>query len=287
MVAATASATQGAQAVGEAEFLPGSSREVTRSTSASLDAPVTTIVFTPRVELKAAADVGLFRWDLSGVALRPGLAGFCDLQYADPGGFWPVPPPTGQILFRGHYEFSVSLSAEHLARKSLGPRGAIEVAILGGHESDHVLGSGGPESGFVNAPKPGDIVSGGGGNFFGTEVAIRAPMPSAGEVWARIADRRYIAGPILHEPSIEGGLRWHLWPHAEPVVSVFFEGLLVDPNQNAGRNGGDGELLAGVAFPGRWGELTPFASAQVGNQKGLLINHREFDVVLGVRYAPF
>jgi hypothetical protein len=158
------------------EWLPGNSRAVPRTASASLDAPVTGIVFAPRDELKAAADIGVARVSFAGVALRPGISGFCDVQYVGVGGFWPVPPSTGQILFRGHYELSLALSAERLARAWLGPRGALEVVIAAGHESDHVLGSGDPDSGFVDAPRRGDIVDGGGGNFLIYEIAMRVPL---------------------------------------------------------------------------------------------------------------
>jgi hypothetical protein len=269
------------------EWLPGNSRAVPRTTSASLDAPVTGLVFAPRDELKAAADLGVARVSFAGVALRPGISGFCDVQYAGVGGFWPIPPSTGQILFRGHYEISLALSAERLARAWLGSRGAIEVAMAAGHESDHVLGSGDPDSGFVNAPRHGDIVGGGGGNFLIYEIAMRVPLGARVDLSSRLTDRAYVSAPILHAPAVEAGMRWRLWPHFEPVVSVFAEALLVDHNQNAARDGGDAALLAGIALPGRFGEVIPLALLGVGNQKGLLINYRELTISIGVRYAPF
>jgi hypothetical protein len=268
------------------EWLPGDSRTVTRIVSASLDAPVMSIVFAPRVEMKPAIDLGLVRVPLEGVALRLGLSGFADVQYANAGGFWPVAPSTGGILFRGHHELSLGLAAERLARAWLGPRGAFEVVLVEGHESDHVLEGGGPSSGFVNAPRPGDIVDGGEGNFIGLEVGLRAPLGRV-DLWGRLSDRRYIDDPVFHKPSVEGGVRWHLRPHFEPLLSLFGEALLVDPNRNEARDGGDGQLLAGVALSGTHGEVIPFVAVDVGNQKGLLVNHREADVVLGVRYAPF
>jgi hypothetical protein len=270
-----------------AGWLPGSSRAIPRTTSASLDAPVTGLVFAPRDELRAAADLAILRLPFAGVALRPGLSGFCDVQYASTGGFWPVPPSAGQILFRGHYEFSLSLSAESLAKDWLGPRGAIEVVVSIGHESDHVLGSGDPDSGFVNAPDRGDIVDGGGGSFAIDEFAAQGSLGAHLDLWGRLADRAYFSGPILHAPGVEAGVRWHLAPHFEPVLSVFAEALLVDHAQNAANDGGDAELFAGIGLPGKLGEVIPFSSFGVGNQKGLLINYRELTLSIGARYAPF
>ena len=51
--------------------------------------------------------------------------------------------------------------------------------------------------------------------------------------------------------------------------------------------GGSVGLLAGLALPGAPGELVPYAAMNAGNNKGLLINRREIDVSIGVRYAPF
>jgi hypothetical protein len=269
------------------EWLPGDSRTISRKTSASLDAPVTEIVFTPHDELKVAADLAIARIPTGPLALRPGFSGFSDILYANTGGFWPVPPSTGSLLFRGHFELSLAVDAERLARRWLGSAGAIEVVFVGGHESDHVLGSGTPDQGYVSAPRAGDIVEGGGGNFAGPELALRLGLGPRLELWARVADRIYFNAPVLHEPSLEGGLRWFVAPGVVPLVSVFGEALLVDPNQNRGRDGGDVQLLAGVGLPGRHGEVIPLVALDIGNQKGLLVNHREADFVVGVRYAPF
>jgi hypothetical protein len=271
----------------ELSWLPGNSREISRTTSASLDAPVTGVVFAPRVEMRAAGDLAFMRIPFEGVALRPGFAGFCDVQYSEPGGFWPA-GGKGPILFRGNFGFSLALSAERLARSWFGKRGAIEVAVVLGHESDHVLGSGPPDSGFVNAPLPGDIINGGGGNFLVYDLAVRVPMGAHFDVWSRLVDRAFLPGfPIQNAPGLEAGVRWHLWHYFEPLVSVFGEGLLVDHDQNEAKDGGDAELLAGIAVPGTFGELVPYTSLDIGNQKGLLINHREIDLIIGVRYAPF
>jgi hypothetical protein len=270
---------------GGVTWMPGNSREITRTTSASRDVPVSELVFTPRVAGKAAVDFALVRLRAGGLALRIGFFAFFALEHADTGLSGPLPLPgegNGPMLWRGMFGMPLALSAERLARNWLGPRGAIEITASVGHESDHVTGGS-----FDDAPRPGDIEDGGGGNFFLYDLAVRAPLGARVDMWSRIEDRAYFAGPILHAPGIDWGLRWHLWRHIEPVVSLFGELLLVDHEQNAARNGGFAGLLAGLALPGALGEVLPYTAVDVGNGKGLLINRRELDVSIGVRYAPF
>jgi hypothetical protein len=266
-------------------WMPGGAREITRNTSASRDAPVSDLVFAPRVAAKGAADFAFAAIRMGGIALRPGFDAFFELEHADVGLSGPLPLPgqgKGPMLWRGFYRASLALSAEELARSWLGPGGAIEITATVGHESDHVTAGS-----FDDAPEPGDIVDGGGGDFVIYDAAIRVPAGRGVDLWGRVEDRAYLRGPILHAPGLEGGLRWHLLPHAEPVVSLFGEALLVNHNLNAEKDGGFGGLLAGVALPGALGELLPYSAVDVGNNKGLLINRREIDVSIGVRYAPF
>jgi hypothetical protein len=290
-------ATRQAGAADGFTWLPGNSHQIERNASASRDAPVLGLTFAPRVEAKAAADFALLKIASGGVALRPGFSGFFDLEHAETGLKGPLPLPgegNGVMLWRGHFEFSLLLSAERLARDWLGPRGALEVGATVGHESDHVTG----ES-FNDAPRPGDIVSGG-GNFVLYEIAMRKALGGRVMLWARVEDRAYWLGPIAHAPGAEIGLRWHALPHVEPVTSLFGEALLVDHrvNQNGesaaehlqileAKSGGFVGWLLGIGLPGAFGQLIPFTALDVGNGKGLLINRREIDLSIGVRYAPF
>jgi hypothetical protein len=266
-------------------WIPGNSREISRSTSASRDTPVSALVFGPRVRAMGAADFAFAKIDLDGVVLRPGMDAFFELEHADTGleGKLPLPGQgNGPMLWRGMYRVSLALSAEKLARRWLGERGAIEIAMSAGHESDHVTGAS-----FDDVRARGDIEAGGGGEFFVYEIATRAPLSAKVDVWARIEDRQYLRGAILHAPGLEGGLRWRAGRVLQPIVSVFGERLLVDPNVNHGENGGFASILAGVAVHGAAGEAIPFLSLDMGNGKGLLINRREINLVLGVRFAPF
>jgi hypothetical protein len=278
-------------------FVPGNSHEIDRNASASRDSPVSGLTFAPRVEGKAAVDFAFVKISAGGVALRPGFSGFFDIEHADIGVRGPLPLPgegNGPMLWRGHFEFSLTLSAEDLARNWLGMHGALELGLTVGHESDHVTGAS-----FNDAPKPGDIVSGGGGNFIIYELALRKRVASRCTLWGRVEDRAYWVGPIAHATGAEIGLRWHALGRIEPLTSIFAEALLVDHRIDQGedptldprilqaRNGGFFGWLLGIGMPGAFGELVPYTALDVGNGKGLLINRREIDLSIGVRYAPF
>jgi len=267
-------------------WIPGNSREIPRTPSASRDAPVSGLVFAPRVRAMGAADFAVAKIDLGGVALRPGLDGFFELEHAETGtrdGALPLPGMgNGPMLWRGVYRVSLALSAERLARRWLGERGAIEIAWSAGHESDHVTGAS-----FDDAPNRGDILAGGGGEFLIDEIAARFPLSPAVDAWMRMEERTYLRGAIRHAPGVEAGLRWRATSVLQPIVSLFAEALLVDHGLNAAKNGGFASILAGLALHGAAGEMTPFVSVDVGNGKGLLINRHELRVSVGVRYAPF
>jgi hypothetical protein len=269
---------------GTTTWMPGNSREIPKTASASRDAPVSGLVFAPRVAAKGAADLAVASIDAGGIALRPGFYGFFELEHANRGLSGPLPLPgegSGPMLWRGSFGLSLMMDADRLARSWFGPRGAIEWGVTAGHESDHITGAS-----FDDAPAPSDIPDGGGGNFLLYEAALRASLGSKLEAWARLQDRAYFQGPILHAPGAEAGVRWHLAPHAEPLVSVFGEALLVNQEQGV-RDGGFFGVLAGLAAPGAAGELLPYVALDVGNGKGLLINRREAVGSIGVRYAPF
>lgn len=266
------------------EWLPGGAREVSRVMSASRDAPVTTLVFGPRVRAMPAADFAVAKVTTQGLAMRFGFDGFIDLEHADTG-YRGLPLPgrgNGPMLWRGVYRFSFALSAEDLARRMFGPRGAIELAWSVGHESDHVTGAS-----FDDAPRRGDILYGGGGDFVLFEAASRVPVGERVDAWLRVQNRAYVRGAILHAPGLEGGVRWRVGERLWPTLSLFAESLMVNPNLDGASDGFFAAALAGLGVRGTHGELMPFFSTDIGNGKGLLINTHELRFSIGVRYAPY
>lgn len=212
-------------------WLPGNSREVPRTTSASRDAPVSGLVFAPRVRAMGAVDFAFVKVDLGGVVLRPGFDAFFEIEHAEQGVSGALPLPgqgKGPMLWRGFYRASLALSAERLARSWLGAGGAIELTVAPGHESAHVTAAS-----FDDAPRSGDILHGGGGDFVGFDGAVRFVATSRVDVWLRAQDRVYVEGPIRNAPGLDLGLRWRATPLLQPVV------MFLTPIHRQGRSYGE------------------------------------------------
>jgi hypothetical protein len=269
-------------------WLPGSAREIPRTSSASRDTPLFQSSFDSRWQASAGLEFGLalVRPARSGQAFRLGMYGMVDLQNADqPAIFEPV----GTELLRGLYGFSISWAAEDLAHRWLGPQGALELSLVAGHESDHALAD------FTNAhpdfevsPLPGDIESTG-GNFLQPDLAARFALRPDLALTSRLQWRVYLpgSGPIRHAPGVDLVLRWKLLAWLQPQIAGFAERWYVDHSINQANDGGFARLLCGLGFPGRWGEATPFGAVDVGNGDGLLVNRRALRLTVGVRYAAF
>jgi hypothetical protein len=182
-------------------------------------------------------------------------------------------------FWRGLFGFSLALSLDALAHRWLGPRGGLEITLVAGHESDHRS----DQSPFNDAPHPGDIRSGGGGDFLALDLAARFALGRRVELTVRALDRVFVRGALQQAPAIDLTLRCHALPWLIPTAAVFAEGLI----QSAGRNGYSVRGLIGPGVRGRFGEVLPFGAIDVGNGKGLLINFHEVRFTIGVRYAAF
>jgi len=276
-------------------WLPGPAREIVRTRSASRDTPVLEAAWGPRAQSNLGVDYGLVRLRIPSHELSLRWSGYAmiALEQAEPASegegqlasyFFPI----GSQLWRGLYGTALSLSADGMARRWLGAGGGLEVTVLAGHESDHFdhfFRAFEPSDEF--ATRPGDITHGGGGNFIQPDLALRVRPGDELELTMRVQDRIYFEGPLLHAPGLDAVLRYRLLDWLEPTLALFGEALLADPRINQADHGGSGRLTLGPAFVGRWGEITTFFSTEVGNGKGMLINHRELRFGAGIRYAIF
>jgi hypothetical protein len=184
--------------------------------------------------------------------------------------------PPGE-LWRGMTGGSLSLSLDAAARKWFGRHGGFEISVIVSHESDH----GDPGV----PPRPDDIPKGGGGQAVTPDIAIRVEPARDFILVARIQDRIYIAGALVHAPGADLVLKYLLGKRLVPQLAVFAEGLF--PRKDEARNGYFVRVLAGLGIRGRLGESTFFFSVDVGNGKGNLINTKDVRIGGGVRYAPF
>jgi hypothetical protein len=279
----------------DATWLPGPARALPRTTSASRDAPVFEYAYGPRAQASIGAEPGLLEVRRDATTLRVGIYAMIGLENATA---TRVFPPAE--LWRGLVGGSVSLELPRLARAWLGPGDALELSLTLGHESDHATAG---ES--VPSPSPRDIPFGGGGNCVAPDVAARLGVGRAVTVLVRLQDRIYwnelpamfgarsasdTVADDLHEglanaPGADLVVRWQAARWIVPSVALFAEHLF--PHDGFVDGGGFFRALCGVVFPGRVGELEPFASFDAGNGKGLLVERRELRLSVGVRYALF
>lgn len=280
-----------------ATLLPGPARGIPRTTSASRDAPVLEYAFGPRAQASVGVEPGLAELRQRSATLRAGMYAMIGVENATSERAF----PPGE-LWRGLVGASVSLELPRLARAWLVRGADLEVSLVVGHESDHATSA---SSSSLAAPGPWAIPFGGGGNFIAPDVAVVLPAGRAFVVTLRLQDRIYfnqlplLAGSrvasdvvadglhegLLNAPGADLVVRWRAAPWAMPQVAVFGEHLFAHDAFVP-----DGQFLravAGVALPGRTGELEPFVSFDGGNGKGLLVQERELRLSVGVRYAIF
>jgi hypothetical protein len=207
--------------------------------------------------------------------------------------------PPGE-LWRGLVGASLSWELGRLAREWLGPGDTLELSLTLGHESDHATAPGSAPS-----ASPRDIPFGGGGNFVAPDVAVRLRAGRAVTLLIRLQDRIYFnelpavfgarsasdsVADALHEglanaPGADLVLRWKAAAGLVPSLAMFAEHLF--PHDAFADAGAFFRAMAGVALPGRVGEIEPFVSFDAGNGKGLLVERRELRLSAGVRYALF
>jgi hypothetical protein len=284
-------------ASGDVTWLPGADRALPRSTSASRDAPVLEYAYGPSAQASIGAEPGLLEMRRPASTLRLGIYALVALEDASshrafpPGGLW-----------RGLVGASLALELSSLARAWLVPGGDLEVGLVVGLERDQATAA---YSSSLPPPGPLAIPFGGGGAYLAPDVAVRLPVGRALTVTMRLQDRIYFSElpllvgarvasdvvadglreGLLNAPGADLVVRWRAAAWALPEVAVFAEHLFA--HDAFVQDGQFLRVLAGVALPGRMGELEPFASFDGGNGKGLLVQERALRLSAGVRYVLF
>jgi len=280
-----------------ATWLPGQARAIPRSTSASRDAAVFEYAYGPRAQGSIGAEPGLLEIRRPKATFRLGMYALVALENATSHRFFPPAE-----LWRGLIGVSFALELPEAARAWLVPGSDLELSLVVGHESDHRTNG---SASTLAPPGPLAIPFGGGGNFVAIDVAERLPLGRAVTITMRWQDRIYFnelplifgaqvasdtVADTLHEglvnaPGAELIVRWQLARRVAPQLALFGEHLF--PHDPFVEDGQFFRAMLGVACAGRVGELTPFASFDGGNGKGLLVQERELRLSTGVRYALF
>jgi hypothetical protein len=264
--------------------LPGPARAISRTTSASRDTPVFEAAYGPKAQTSVGLEFGTLRLYDRDLSLQLGFHGMIALEDVTPGAATPF---IASQLWRGVYGSSLALSSRSLAERWFGRRGAVELTVMYGHESDHAdadFRDAHPE--YSATPPRGLIPRGGGGDYLRTDYAVQIPLGARGELVLRVQDRLFFSGPLLHAPGADVILRVHVLPQLVPTLALFGERLFVAPESGA-PDGLFGRAMLGLAFPGIIGAIMPFVSFDGGNGKGYLVNRVESHVSAGFRYAPF
>ncbi len=274
LAAALAAPPEAAAADGDVTitWLPGAARTIPRTDSASRDAPVFEYAYGPAAYDTIGGEWGWLLVQGKGLSFHLGQYAMLPMENHDSRRLF----PPGQ-LWRGMTGGSVSLSFDSLARSWFGLDAAFEISVTVSHESDH--------GDLDHPPKPSDIPKGGGGQAVCPDVAIRVPITNAFTLIARIQDRIYFHGALVHAPGADLILRYALGRRLVPQIAIFGEGIF--PRKDSARSGFLVRLMVGLVIPGRIGEATFFWAADYGSGKGLLINTVEFRMSGGIRYSPF
>lgn len=271
-----------------AEFLPELPRALTRTDSASRDAPVLEFTDDSRPHAVLGLEVGLWRWQHPTRQTHWSVLGLVAADNAT------SRAPMPDELVRWMYGTSLSFLLPWLGEQT-----PLEISVGLYRQRARTLG------GFVltDPIRPDALPFGGSGTFIELELATRRRLgPLEGtlrlgnrlhlqalalligqRVWADVLGD-FLLDPLLDVPALDISLRWPLFSQVQPLLAV--HGELQIPLDSYVRLRGYVRALAGVGLRGQHGELTPFGALDVGSGPGLLVNRTELRLLLGVRYAP-
>ena len=273
-------------ATARADWLPARARAVSRSESASRDAPVVELAYGPRAYGGVGLEPALYAHRGAQGRFATGVSALLAFENRDPSS--PLPE---QPLWRDVAGAWLSFAWP----ETPAPGAVLEVAALVGHA--------GSSSADVSpdAYRPSDVPFGGGGWFVAPDVAVRLPVAADVALSSRIGDRvdanagldlvgadeaSDFAADYLREGAsqqffAELILSWKYSAVVRPLLAIHGEAVVPHDDSAVARVLARG--LAGVGFAGRNGVLTPFVSGEAGSGKGLFINRQELRLSLGVR----
>ncbi|MFI5301756.1 MAG: hypothetical protein ACHREM_27010 [Polyangiales bacterium] len=278
-----------------ATWLPGAGHAISRSTSASRDAPVIEYAYGPHAQASLGVEPALFAITTDAARWRVGVSALIALENGS--NRTSIAP---NEFTRARAELFAAIELRALARKLLPRDGVVELTFGVGRESADSLGHNRPD---VASPR--DLPFGGGGDWLSFDLALRSPLGHGFELTLRLGDRVYwnafplifgaqmasdvvasdLRESLLDEASAELIVRWRATTWMHPTLSLFAERLI--SHDALANDGTFARALLGAVLPGRAGELEPFVSFDAGSGKGLLIDRRELRLSLGVRDAIF
>lgn len=270
-----------------AELLPDLPRAITRTDTASRDAPVIELNADGRAHALFAGELGLWRWQHGEwqIRLLAGLLIAAD-NVRSP---LPIPDEVARWQFGGAFVAAMPLDT---------PDGMVEFGLGLSRQQAKTIGN------FVmNDPIRADSLAfGGNGMSLDVDIALRRWLGPL-NLTLRINDRLHLPGIVAlfgqHEaaevvsdflgdglsqtPSADVTLRWPASPNWQPLWALHSELMLPLDSYVAKR--GYVRTMLGVALPGRRGEFVPFGAIDLGSGLGLLVNREALRFVLGVRYV--
>jgi hypothetical protein len=273
-----------------AEWLPGASRAISISDSASPDAPVTGYAFGPRARASIGSDFAFLLLRGGTSDLRLGASAFAAFDDAEYGGVFPAQ------LFRTSFNLGAAWALPGTMTSPTQGR-VLELGVVLGIDAAKALG------GYLLPDRhhADDVPFGAGGGYLGLDAAFRAPLPHRLVFTSRLGLRAYTnafpdalgqtegsdaVADLAREgselrTSFELGLRYRASEYVEPLLLLHADNII--PHDDSAKMLWLGRALFGLAHPGRYLELTPFLDLEAGHGQGLLVNRTELRFGAGLR----
>ncbi|MCB9507231.1 MAG: hypothetical protein H6697_06110 [Myxococcales bacterium] len=276
-------------------WLPDQPRSIPLADGASREIPALEYAYGPRAQLTLGHPLPI--WERSGDRhLSVWTSALVALE--NESGLGPAPLELGRL----RAELGTAVALDRRVGDALGAGGAFELGFLFGFERSRELRSSEVDN-HLPAPSPGDIPFGAGGSWIGLDVSTQTRLSEKLTLTTRLADRVFmnqfaelfgghLAGAdvasalsegLRNAPAADVVLRWEATERAQPVISVFAEGLL--PHDDSADASYFVRGLLGVACVGARASILPFVSVDAGSGRGFLVNRHELRLSVGVRYG--